>query len=53
MIKITDLRNARIFRTIRALWQRLRPQKIMHTAELVVKPRTISSKDEENLTVGR
>lgn len=52
MIKITDLRNARIFQTIRALWQRLRPQKIMHTAELVVKPRTISSKDEENLTVG-
>jgi hypothetical protein len=51
MIKITDLRNTRIFQTIRALWQRLRPQKIMHTAELVVKPRTISSKDEENLTV--
>ena len=50
MIKITDLRNIRIFQTIKALWQRLRPQKIMHTAELVVKPRTIL--DEDDLTVG-
>lgn len=49
MIKITDLRNARIFQTIKELWQRLRPQKIMHTAELVVKPRTIL--DEDDLTV--
>lgn len=51
MIKISDIRNARIFQTIRALWQRLRPQKIMHTAELMVKPKTISDEADEDLTV--
>ena len=48
MIKISDIRNARIFQTIRALWQRLRPQKIVHTAELVVQPSTVSEQADEN-----
>jgi hypothetical protein len=48
MIKISDLRNVRIFQTIKALWQRLRPQKTVHTAELVVKPTTTLKKDEED-----
>ena len=51
MIKISDIRNARIFQTIKALWQRLRPQKIMHTAELVVKTKAISDEDKEDLPV--
>jgi len=47
MIKISDLRNTRIFRTIRALWQRLRPQKITHTAEIAVETKTIFSGEGE------
>lgn len=48
MIKTSDLRNSRIFQTIKSLWQRLRPQKIMHTAEIAVKPKAISGGDEED-----
>lgn len=48
MIKISDLRNSRIFQTIKSLWQRLRPQKIMHTAEIAVKPKAISGGGEED-----
>lgn len=51
MMKISDLSNVRIFRTIKDLWQRLRPQKIVHTAELVVRTKTISDRDEEDLLV--
>jgi len=48
MIKITDLRNMRIFQTIKALWQRLRPQKIVHTAEIVVKTTSDLEEDGED-----
>lgn len=50
-MQISDLRNMRIFRAIKELWHRLRPQKIIHTAELVVKTKTktSSNEDEENL----
>lgn len=48
MIKISDIRNARIFQTIKALWQRLRPQKIVHTAELVVQSPTVSEQADES-----
>jgi hypothetical protein len=51
MMKISDLSNVRIFRTIKDLWQRLRPQKIVHTAELVIRTKIISDRDEEDLPV--
>ena len=48
MMQFPDLRNTSIFRTIKALWQRLRPHKTVHTAELLVQPSTVSEQDEEN-----
>jgi len=51
MMKISDIRNARIFRTIKALWQRLRPQKTVYTAEIAVKTSAVSDEDEEDLPV--
>lgn len=51
-MKLSDLRNVRIFRTLRDLWQRLRPQKIVQTVEMEVKPTPVSEKAEDELTLG-
>jgi len=52
MMKLADLRNVRIFKTLKALWQRLRPQKIAQTVEIEVKPSPTPEKEEDQLSLG-